>query len=527
MFSGISRRYDFLNHLLSLNRDRSWRRRTARELAIRKEDRILDACTGTGDLALELSQYVDQAVGGHVIGADFCPEMVAIGERKRRQREEERCSLVVADTLSLPWADETFDVVTVSFGIRNLCDLGAGLRELRRVLKPGGRIALLEFTPPRGAFLRSLFALYLLPLLPWIGRMFSRSSKGAEAYSYLPASVMEFPDPASLEELIREAGFDSVRHRLMTVGIVALHLGHRAEVPGASPATEEDTGNHALLLPPGSTPSTSAIAETLQEQLGMHRSDAIARARYGGGLLASGETRPRLEKLAEALQTFGVESSIARSGQLEDLPRPKRITGLELSSQGLTAFSPGGRKTALQRSSLAGLRAYALLPDEGQEEEENENPGPAHLQSPLVTTPEMAEEPALFKKKMAALVNNIQEPEFNGISFHLVLYSDSPLMALKINKDEFDYSCLGEDKTDNSLENYIILLAKLIDWLPASRGRKQAETFLQELNPREILLSGENEAACFDRSYLWNMKTRDGETSPGEPAEAEERPIHD
>ena len=156
MFSGISRRYDFLNHLLSLNRDRSWRRRTARKLEIEENDRILDACTGTGDLALEISQYVDDSSGGHVIGTDFCPEMVSIGERKRLEREEKRCSLIVADTLNLPYADATFDAVTVAFGIRNLCDLEAGLLELRRVLKPGGRIALLEFTPPRGAILRSL-----------------------------------------------------------------------------------------------------------------------------------------------------------------------------------------------------------------------------------------------------------------------------------------------------------------------------------------------------------------------------------
>ena len=233
MFSGISRRYDFLNHLLRLNRDRSWRRRTARELAPGGNELILAACTGTADLALELSQYVDRDAGGHVIGADFCAEMVCLGEQKRLKKKEDRCTLILADTLNLPFADETFDGATVAFGIRTLCDLEAGLRELRRVLKPGGRLALLEFTPPRGAVLRSLFALYFRRILPWLGRLFSRSSKGAEAYSYLPASVREFPGPQELEELIRKAGFDSVRHHLMTMGIVALHLACRAETEEA------------------------------------------------------------------------------------------------------------------------------------------------------------------------------------------------------------------------------------------------------------------------------------------------------
>ena len=236
MFSGISRRYDFLNHLLSLNRDRSWRRRAARELAPAGNELILDACTGTADLALELSGYVDTDSGGHVIGTDFCAEMVCLGEQKRLKKKEDRCTLLLADTLNLPFADETFDGATVAFGIRNLCDLEAGLLELRRVLKPGGRIALLEFTPPRGAILRSLFALYFLRILPWLGRIFSRSSKGAEAYSYLPASVKEFPGPQELEELIRKAGFDSVRHHRMTAGIVALHLASRTEAEQVSHA---------------------------------------------------------------------------------------------------------------------------------------------------------------------------------------------------------------------------------------------------------------------------------------------------
>ena len=526
MFSGISRRYDFLNHLLSLNRDRSWRKRTALALEIRKKDRILDACTGTADLALELSAYVNKESGGHVIGTDFCPEMVAIGERKRLERNEKRCSLLVADTLKLPYADETFDVATVAFGIRNLCDLEAGLRELRRVLKPDGRIALLEFTPPRGAFLRSLFALYLLPLLPWIGRIFSRSSKGSEAYSYLPASVMDFPDPERLEELLRQAGFDSVRHRLMTAGIVALHLGLRSEQPESLSNAGETAEKCSLVLAAGSAAAHEDLSAALQEQLGMHRSDAMARARYGGGILVSGEAHPRLEQLAAALERLGVSSSIAETAELENLPRPKRITGLEFSAGKLTAASPGGKNTAIEKAALAGIKAYALLPEAPPAKEEEE-PGGGSLSTSLLSGP--ADDGRMPKpgNKLARLLARLQDPRFNGISFHLTLYGTNPLMALKISKDEFDYSCLEADKTGNSLENFLLLLERLLDWLPATGSAEKAGAFLDAPDPEIILLSGENEAAAFDRSRLWNMKTDNDEQSPEKAENPGQSEAHD
>ena len=526
MFSGISRRYDFLNHLLSLNRDRSWRKRTALALEIRKEDRILDACTGTGDLALELSGYVDKESGGQVIGTDFCPEMVAIGERKRLERDEERCSLLVADTLNLPYADETFDAVTVAFGIRNLCDLEAGLRELRRVLKPGGRIALLEFTPPRGAFLRSLFALYLLPLLPWIGRVFSRSSKGAEAYSYLPASVMDFPGPERLEELLRQTGFDSVRHRLMTAGIVALHLGLRGEQPESLPNAGAPDEKCSLVLAPDSTADHDGLSAALQEQLGMHRSDAMARARYGGGILASGEARPRLEQLAAALEKLGASSSIAETTELENLPRPKRITGLQFSTGKLTAASPGGKNTDIEKTDLAGIKVYALLPEASPAKEEEEAGGgrlPASLLSGATGDGRITN----VGDKLARLLDRLQDPKFNGISFHLTLYGTNPLMALKINKDEFDYSCLEADKTGNSLGNFLLLLERLLDWTPATGNAEEARTFLDAPDPEIILLSGENEAAGFDRSRLWNMKTDNDKQAPERAENPGENETHD
>ena len=521
MFSGISRRYDFLNHLLSLNRDRSWRRRTAHELAIEENDRILDACTGTGDLALEISQYVDDSSGGHVIGADFCPEMVSIGERKRLEREEKRCSLIVADTLNLPYADATFDAVTVAFGIRNLCDLEAGLLELRRVLKPGGRIALLEFTPPRGAILRSLFALYFRRILPLLGRIISRSSQGAEAYSYLPASVAEFPGPALLEDLLRETGFDSVRHHLMTAGIVALHLGHRAEPAGDSPEEEQAAGDCSLILSPSSSAPPEKIAEALEEHLGMHHSDAVARTRHGGGLLAIMKPRSRLEKLAATLASIGAPSSIAKIGELENLPRPLRTSGLEFSNRELTAASPGGKKTPVEKSRIAGIRIYALLPEAAPADKaEDGNTGPGNLQPSLLSQSAPGARPAAPQGRLAELMERLQDPELHGLSFHLALYCDSPPLALKIHKDEFVYSCLEENKSDNSLENYVGLLIKLLDWLGDIEGARQVEAFLEEPDPRSLLLSGENEAASFDRSFLWSLgvKTeRDSSASAGGP----------
>ena len=373
------------------------------------------------------------------------------------------------------------------------------------MLKPDGRIALLEFTPPRGAFLRSLFALYLLPLLPWIGRIFSRSSKGAEAYSYLPASVMDFPDPERLEELLRRTGFGSVHHRLMTAGIVALHLGLRREQQESLPNSGAPAEKCSLVLAPGSATAHDDLSAALQKQLGMHRSDAMARARYGGGILASGETRPRLEQLAAALDRMGVSSSIAETAELENLPRPKRITGLQFSTGKLTAASPGGKNTDIEKADLAGIKAYALLPETPPAKEEEES-GESSLSASLLSG--SSDDGTMTKpgNKLAGLLDRLQDPRFNGISFHLTLYGANPLMALKINKDEFDYSCLEADKTGTSLENFLLLLERLLDWLPATGSTEEAEAFLDAPDPEIILLSGENESAAFDRSRLWNMK---------------------
>jgi demethylmenaquinone methyltransferase/2-methoxy-6-polyprenyl-1,4-benzoquinol methylase len=229
MFAGISRRYDFLNHLLSLNVDRRWRRRAARELGLRPGYRVLDVCTGTADLALELCRHLSRQAGGEVLGADFCEAMVRLGERKRQDRGEDRLRLLVADTLRLPFADGTFDAVTVAFGIRNVCDLAAGIAEMHRVLRPGGRCAILEFTTPRWAPLRRLYNVYFHRVLPRLGRWISGSPAAAEAYAYLPASVDGFLSPESLAGELEAAGFERVRSSLLTGGIAVLLTGARRE----------------------------------------------------------------------------------------------------------------------------------------------------------------------------------------------------------------------------------------------------------------------------------------------------------
>ncbi|MCZ6793057.1 MAG: bifunctional demethylmenaquinone methyltransferase/2-methoxy-6-polyprenyl-1,4-benzoquinol methylase UbiE [Planctomycetota bacterium] len=250
MFADISGRYDLLNHVLSLNVDRSWRRRAAKELGVRPGDRLLDVCTGTADLALELARRVQSAEGGHVCGTDFCREMVEIGERKRLGKDEDRLSLTVGDALELPFTDASFDGVTVAFGVRNLCDLRRGLGEMRRVLKPGGRLGILEFTTPRSKWFASLYAFYFRRVLPRIGRWLSSHPTGAEAYTYLPASVSEFPTAPAFCSLLEEVGFRAVRHVLLTGGIAALYLGERTR--DAAATVDERDG-----LEPGSVEGTA------------------------------------------------------------------------------------------------------------------------------------------------------------------------------------------------------------------------------------------------------------------------------
>ncbi len=218
MFDRIAPRYDLLNHLLSLNIDRYWRSRTVAqvpEILGRPGARVLDVCCGTGDLTLALQSRGPSA---NVFGSDFSHRMLATARRKCRS------AFLEADALQLPIGNASFDLATIAFGFRNLTNYRGGLIELRRILKPGGTLAILEFSTPPNALLAGLYGFYSRAILPRIGGMISGSK---EAYTYLPESVRKFPDAEGLANQMREAGFVNVRFERMTAGIVALHLGDR------------------------------------------------------------------------------------------------------------------------------------------------------------------------------------------------------------------------------------------------------------------------------------------------------------
>ena len=220
MFSGIAGRYDSLNHLLSLNIDKNWRRRVRRELADvleRPEAFVLDVACGTGDLSVELQENASATV----VGTDFCRPMLAVAAAKSNGMAR-RIPLIEADGMNLPSASESFDAVTIAFGLRNFANWSNGLVELHRVLKPGGRLLILEFSAPVLPGFRQLFRFYFSYILPRIGGMVS-GSRGA--YEYLPDSVSRFPDQRGLAELMRKVGFSDVTYRNLTGGIAAIHVG--------------------------------------------------------------------------------------------------------------------------------------------------------------------------------------------------------------------------------------------------------------------------------------------------------------
>jgi demethylmenaquinone methyltransferase/2-methoxy-6-polyprenyl-1,4-benzoquinol methylase len=219
MFTAIAPRYDFLNHVLSLNIDRRWRRRAVARLAweARPGGTYLDVCAGTMDLAAELARQA--GFHGSVVGADFVVPMLARGRTKAA-----RAVPVAADALTLPFPDASFDGAMVGFGLRNLADLDAGLREAARVLKPGARFVALEFSTPRLAPLRAVYLFYFRRVLPVVGRVVS---KHTDAYTYLPESVLAFPDPDAFAARFTAAGFRDVRYDVLAGGICALHHGAR------------------------------------------------------------------------------------------------------------------------------------------------------------------------------------------------------------------------------------------------------------------------------------------------------------
>lgn len=222
MFASIAHRYDLLNHVLSLGTDVYWRRIVVRELSrmIAKNPILaLDLCCGTGDLSLALSKI------GWVIGCDFCHPMLTIGSAKiKRKNRSHEIFLSEGDALNLPFRENTFDALTIGFGLRNLADPQSGLQEMRRVLRLGGIIMVLEFSKPVVPGFQHLFQFYFSKILPRIGRLVSGQS---EPYTYLPASVDAFPDQKKLKEIMESVGFHQVRYKNLTGGVAAVHIGRK------------------------------------------------------------------------------------------------------------------------------------------------------------------------------------------------------------------------------------------------------------------------------------------------------------
>jgi demethylmenaquinone methyltransferase / 2-methoxy-6-polyprenyl-1,4-benzoquinol methylase len=224
MFSSIAPRYDLLNHLLSLNIDKSWRRKAVslmRTSSTQQQSLWLDLCCGTGDLSLEMARQ-----GAHrIVSSDFSHPMLRLNlDKLRRSGAVPKTSLVEADALTLPFPTNTFDAVAIAFGLRNLESPESGLAEMRRVLKPGGKLVVLEFSKPTNALFNRLFQKYFFNVLPRVGAVLSRHH---HAYTYLPESVSRFPDQANLAALFSSCEFERIGYVNLTGGIAAIHWGEK------------------------------------------------------------------------------------------------------------------------------------------------------------------------------------------------------------------------------------------------------------------------------------------------------------
>jgi demethylmenaquinone methyltransferase/2-methoxy-6-polyprenyl-1,4-benzoquinol methylase len=220
MFDRIAPKYDFLNRLLSTGQDIIWRTNTIKAAKLKKDSLIMDIACGTCDIALEASAALKGRC--RIIGVDFSRGMLKLGRKKLAQKNNTSISLLNADALALPVKPGIFDAVFIAFGIRNIMNRNKALKEFLNVLKPGGRLAVLELTTPDKKILRSIYLLYFKRILPAIGSFFSKDNS---AYSYLPESVLKFPDPVTFSHIMEEAGFKHIRFRQMTFGIVTIFVG--------------------------------------------------------------------------------------------------------------------------------------------------------------------------------------------------------------------------------------------------------------------------------------------------------------
>ena len=221
MFDRVAGSYDVLNSVMTAGLHHRWRERAADRTELGPGDAALDVCCGTGDLALELARRVSP--DGHVVGCDFSEPMLDLAREKTAERGTSGVRFEWADALALPYDGERFDAVTVGFGVRNLADIDRGLREMGRVLKPGGRLVILEITTPQRPPLSTFFSLWFDRIVPLLGSF----SDEKEAYSYLPESVRSFPSPSGLAEKMHAAGFERIRYTVLAGGIIAIHSGAR------------------------------------------------------------------------------------------------------------------------------------------------------------------------------------------------------------------------------------------------------------------------------------------------------------
>ena len=223
MFNKIAHRYDFLNRLLSLRQDIFWRRTLSSKINVPKHGKVLDAACGTAELSIKITDKAVNAIS--VFGVDFSPKMLEIADRKiKKLSSSSKIYLICANAFNLPFSAETFDAVTIAFGIRNINDKVKALKKFYACLKPGGKIFILELTTPKKGILLSFYLLYFKKILPFIGMFFS---KNKTAYNYLPESVMNFPENTVFSQIMRQSGFENISCKKMTMGIATLFTGSR------------------------------------------------------------------------------------------------------------------------------------------------------------------------------------------------------------------------------------------------------------------------------------------------------------